>query len=195
MRKFMPILLALTCVATLLFSVVAQQPGGKDYSNSTIVVKMMAFNKKKDGKLTKKEVTDPRLHRLFDMADTNKDGVVTREELMALAAKLDAEFGPGGGFGDKGGKGFPDKGPKGFTDKGPKGKGPTGFGPPRPGQILPPFLADLLDLTPEQSKQLDMLQKEVDSRLGKILTEEQKMKLKEFHERGPFGKKPPPPKD
>src|SRR5262249_38008758 len=113
-----------------------------------------------------------------------------REELMALAAKLDAEFGPGGGFGDKG---FADKGPKGFPDKGPKGKGPKG--PPRPGQILPPFLADLLDLTPEQSKQLDMLQKEVDSRLGKILTEEQKTRLKELQERGPFGKKPPPPKD
>src|SRR5262245_35506233 len=165
MRKFMPILLTLACVATLLFSVVAQQPGGKDYSNSAIAVKMMAFNKKKDGKLTKKEVTDPRLHRLFDMADTNKDGIVTREELMALAAKLDAEFGPGGGFGDKGGKGFADKGPKGFTDKGPKGKGPKGFGPPRPGQILPQFLADMLDLTPDQSKQLDMLQREVDSRL------------------------------
>jgi Spy/CpxP family protein refolding chaperone len=166
----------------------AQEPEKKSYRNSSIVVKMMAFNKKKDGKLTKKEVTDPRLHRLFDMADTNKDGIVTREELMALAAKLDAEFKQGG---------FPDKGPKGFGDKGPKGfgKGPKGFGPPRPGQMLPPIMVDLLELTPDQRKQLDALQKDVDRRLGKILTEEQKMKLKEFQERGPFGKKSPPPKD
>src|SRR5271165_731368 len=68
----------------------------KDYSNSTIVTRMMAFNKKKDGKLTREEVTDPRLLRLFDRADTNKDGVVTREELMALAAQIDTENGPEG---------------------------------------------------------------------------------------------------
>ena len=54
---------------------------------------MMTFDKNKDGKLTKDEVTDVRLHRLFDRADANKDGVVTKEELMALAAKLDAEYG------------------------------------------------------------------------------------------------------
>ncbi|MCE9530914.1 MAG: hypothetical protein K8T89_07300 [Planctomycetes bacterium] len=53
---------------------------------------MLAFNKKNDGKLTKDEVTDGRLHRLFEQADANKDGEVTKEELMALAAKLDAEF-------------------------------------------------------------------------------------------------------
>jgi hypothetical protein len=86
---------------------------------------MMAFNAKKDGKLTKEEVTDTRLHRLFDQADTNKDGVVTREELMALAAKIDAAFGQGG----PGGKGPGKKGPGGKKgDKGgPKGKGPGSF--------------------------------------------------------------------
>ena len=69
----------------------------KDYSNAPIVVTMMAFDKNKDGKLTKDEITDERLLRLFDQADTNKDGVVTKEELMALAAKLDEEAGPEGG--------------------------------------------------------------------------------------------------
>ncbi len=52
----------------------------KDYSNAPIVVRMMAFDKKKDGKLTKDEITDERLKRLFDQADTDKDGVVTKEE-------------------------------------------------------------------------------------------------------------------
>ena len=107
MRKLMPLVLSFACVALLLLPTAAQPPGGKgardanqdktkDYSNSSIVTKMMAFNKKKDGKLTKDEVTDPRLHRLFDLADTNKDGVVTKEELMTLAAALDAEGGQGG---------------------------------------------------------------------------------------------------
>ncbi len=41
------------------------KPNQKDYSESTIVKRMMAFNKKNDGRLTKEEVTDPRLLRLF----------------------------------------------------------------------------------------------------------------------------------
>jgi hypothetical protein len=144
-------------------------------------------------------VTDVRLHRLFDLADTNKDGVVTREELIALAAKLEAEIGPGGpgGKGPKGKGGFDDpdkKGPKGkggfddFDKKGPKDKGPGGFdhpdkkgpkgkGPPRPGQILPIFVQDQLNLSSDQRKQLDTLQKEVDTKLGKILTDEQQSQL------------------
>jgi EF hand len=216
MKKTVPILLAFAGVAMLMSWAAAQPPAGKaddkDYSNSSIVTKMMAFNTKKDGKLTKEQVTDPRLHRLFDLADTNKDGVVTREELLALAAKLEAEIGPAGGkgcpkgkgfggFGDKGDKGprgkgpgfDDDKGPKdkgGFDDdkKGPKGKGPKGP-PPRPGQILPPFVQDMLNLTGDQRKQLDTLQKEVDTRLGKILTEEQRTQLKEMQDKGP-GKGP-----
>src|SRR5262249_28390217 len=71
---------------------------------SSIVVRMMAFDKNKDGKLTKDEVTDERLHRLFDRADTNKDGVVTKEELIALAAQMEAEIGQGGGRGGAGGR-------------------------------------------------------------------------------------------
>ncbi|MBI1832780.1 MAG: hypothetical protein HYR84_15165 [Planctomycetes bacterium] len=69
---------------------------------------MMAFNKAKDGKLTKTELTDTRLHALFDRADTNKDGVVTREELEALFAKESLPAGKGGP-GDKGKKGKGDK--------------------------------------------------------------------------------------
>jgi hypothetical protein len=147
-RKLAPLLLALTCVVTLLIPTAAQPPGGKgskdgttpkDYSNSSIVTKMMAFNTTKDGKLTKDQVTDPRLHRLFELADTNKDGVVTKEELMALAAKMDAEWGQGGGGPGGKGKGDP-------FGKGGKGKGgPGGFGPPpKPGQILQSFVQDEL---------------------------------------------------
>src|SRR5690242_15603443 len=59
----------------------------RDYGNSSIVTRMMAHDTNKDGKLTKDEITDDRLQRLFDRADVNKDGVVTKEELTALAAR------------------------------------------------------------------------------------------------------------
>src|SRR6476660_8470560 len=69
---------AITCVLALLCPTVdAQardgQPGAqapaKDYSNSPIVTRMMAFDKKHDGKLTKDEVTDERRHRLKSRID------------------------------------------------------------------------------------------------------------------------------
>ena len=128
---------------------------------------MMAFDKNKDGKLTKEEVTDERLHRLFDQADANKDGVVTKEELMALAAKLDEESRRRAAAAAAAARraGRPRR-------RGPGGPGGRGrFGPPQPGQILPPFLQEQLKLTADQKKQLDALQKEVDAKLDKILTD------------------------
>jgi len=196
MRKPMRILLGLVCAAALLSQVSAQQPGRKpgeeparaktkDFSNASIVIRMMAFDKNKDGKLTKDEVTDVRLHRLFDRADTNKDGVVTKEELMALAAELEAEAGQGDERGRPEGPGG--RGPGG--PGGPGGRGPGG--PPQPGQILPSFLQERLNLTAEQKKQVEALQKEVDARLAKILTDEQKKQLKEMREGGRPGGPPP----
>ena len=142
----------------------AQRPGGgpaaarKPAGADDLVARMMAFDKDKDGKLTRAEVTDERLHRLFDRADADKDGIVTKEELTALAAKerderprRPARLRPPGG--------------------GPPGGGPGGpmMGPPRPGEILPPMLQDRLRLTAEQKTQLEDLQKEVDAKLEKIL--------------------------
>ena len=89
-------------------------------------------------------------------------------------------------------------GPGGFG--GPGGGGRGGFGgpgggPPQPGQILPRMLRQRLALTAEQEKQVDALQKEVDAKLDKILTSEQKQQLKQMRERGPggFGPGGPPP--
>src|SRR5215468_1594974 len=111
----------IACLAIVLCMVAfsdGQPPGGKGKKDKKdgpgagesidLVTYMMSFNKKNDGKLTKEELTDTRLHRLFDRADTNKDGVVTREELAALVKQLDAENQGGGDFGP--GKGGPDKG-------------------------------------------------------------------------------------
>src|SRR2546422_2883764 len=106
MRKPVRILLALVCAVALLAQSPAQPPREKptDRGDSPLVTRMMAFDKNKDGKLTREEVTDERLLRLFDLADTNKDGIVTKEELVALAAKLERDAGPGD---DRGGPGGP----------------------------------------------------------------------------------------
>ncbi|HEX3152650.1 MAG TPA: hypothetical protein VHR66_31550 [Gemmataceae bacterium] len=183
--------------------------GEKGAPAGDIVTRMMAFDKNKDGKLTRDEITDERLLRLFDRADTNKDGVVTKEELEALAAKEGqgggrgqggpGGRGPGGPGGPGGGPGGPGGGPGG-PGGGPGGPGGPGggpggpgggpggrFGPPQPGQILPVFLQQQLNLTAEQKKKIEALQKEVDDQLGKILTDEQKKQMAEMRERGPGG--------
>ena len=147
-----------------------------------LVTRMMAFDKNKDGKLTMAEVTDERLHRLVDRADADKDGFVTKEELTALAAKeqISNRGGGPGGFGPPGGGG----------PGGPRMMG----GMPRPGEILPGMLRQRLNLTAAQEKQVAELQKEVDARLEKILTAEQRDQLKAIRDRGPggFGFGPPP---
>ncbi len=155
----------------------ARAGGAKADSHAVdaIVARLMAFDKNKDGKLTRDEVSDERLLRLFDRADANKDGVVTKEELSTFATKLAAEEPAGGRRG------------RGFGPGGPGGFGPGGFGgPPRPGQILPPFLEQELKLTAEQKQQIASLQKEIDEKLAKVLTDEQKKQLKEMR-RGPGG--------
>ncbi len=86
----------------------------------------------------------------------------------------------GGGFGG----GFPG-GPGGGPGRGGPGGGRGGFGPggfAPPGQLLPPFLQDRLNLTDEQKKQLEALQQDVDGKLDKILTDEQRKQYKEMRE-------------
>jgi hypothetical protein len=232
MRFIRTFLILTICLGVIAAVSPAQPPKGKKGSKgggqsaeemaNDIVTRMMAFDKNKDGQLTRDEITDPRLLRLFDRADANKDGVVTREELTALARQMAAEAaaegggkggkGGPGGFGPGGKKGGKDKGPDDFGPPGKGGKdGPGSFGPggkkggfggfgpkgpPRPGQILPPFLQEMLNLSADQKKQLDALQSEVDAKLAKILTAEQKKQLQEMPGPGKFGppgKLPPPP--
>ncbi|MHC5541722.1 EF-hand domain-containing protein, partial [Singulisphaera rosea] len=80
----------------------AQPPGAKP--DGDLVTRMMEFDADKSGTLTKAEITDDRLIRLFGRADTNKDGTVTKAELAALEAKEESndEDGPPG-FGPPGG--------------------------------------------------------------------------------------------
>jgi hypothetical protein len=192
------------CFAALAAVVRADEPGVPANNApahaayvDAFVTRMMAFSKNKDGKLTREEITDDRLVRLFDRIDVKHEGSVTKEQLVAFATKLAEEDndgdrrgpgGPGGGPGNDG-----PGGPGG--DRGGRGGGPGGRfggGPPRPGQILPGFLQERLNLTAEQKKQVETLQKEVDTKLARILTDDQKKQLKEMRNRGPGGNGPPP---
>jgi outer membrane protein assembly factor BamB len=96
--------------------------------------------------------------------------IVSGDKVFLTAAFSDQDARPrAGGFGGPGG------GPGGFGGRG----GPGGFGgPPQPGQLVPGFLQERLNLTADQKKQLDELQKDVDGKLGKLLTEEQNKQLR-----------------
>ena len=67
--------------------------------------------------------------------------------------------------------------------KGQFGKGGGGFAMSQPGQIMPAFLATQLKLTDDQKKQVEMLQKDVDDKLAKILAEDQQKQLKDMKDR------------
>jgi poly(3-hydroxybutyrate) depolymerase len=66
------------------------------------------------------------------------------------------------------------------------GRGFGGFGTP-PGTVLSPRVQENLKLTDEQKKKFEELQKEVDTRVQKILTEEQNRQLKNLQDNGGRG--------
>jgi hypothetical protein len=96
------------------------------------VAKLMKFDKNKDGKLTKDEITDERLLPLFERADANHDGVVTADELRAFYAKEGANLGSG----QRGRRGPGDKYANADDPRGQR-RGPTGQDPDRPGSDGP----------------------------------------------------------
>jgi outer membrane protein assembly factor BamB len=100
--------------------------------------------------------------------------IISGNRVFVTTATTENQSKPGGGFGRGGGMG---------GGRGGFGGGRFG-GPPQPGQILPAFLQGRLELTDEQKKQVDVLQKEVDAKLAALLTEAQKKELKEPAEDG-----------
>jgi hypothetical protein len=155
-------------------------PGSDD--PETFVARLMNLDQNGDGKLSNDEVTDARLQTMLSRADADQDGSVSKEELTAAMARQLAARGPGGaGFGGRGPGGGGPGGPGG-------GPGGPGFGPPpKLGQILPEFIQESLELTARQKKMLEVLQADVDKRLAKILTDEQRKQIEEMQTRGPGG--------
>ncbi len=75
-----------------------------------LVTRLLAFDKKRDDKLAKIEITDRRLHHLFDRADADNDGLVTKDELSAFAAREHSDVPDfGGGPGGPGGLAWGDR--------------------------------------------------------------------------------------
>lgn len=71
------------------------------------------------------------------------------------------------------------------------GPPPGGFAGPSPGgQVLSPWEAGELELTDKQQAALEKLQKDVDARLKKLLTSDQRAKLEALRTRGPGGPGP-----
>ncbi len=130
------------------------------------------------------------ISKIFDTADANGDGFLTKEELTTA---MQAERGGdrrGGNEQRPGGpprQGGPDgrRGEHGVEHGGEHGEhhGP----PPRPGQVLPDFMQEALKLTDDQKSQLSSLQKTVDETLAKVLTAEQQSQLNEPGGFGPPG--------
>jgi hypothetical protein len=86
---------------------------------------------------------------------------------------------PGGFGGRPGGPGF--------------GRGGPGFEPPRVGDLLPGFMRGMLELTEEQNKKVDDLQKTAAGKLRELLSEEQQTQLSQMQKEPGFQNGPPEP--
>ena len=62
-----------------------QQPLPSGPGVDDIIARLMAFDKNKDGKITRDELPE-RMQFLIDLGDTNKDGALDRDEIKKLAA-------------------------------------------------------------------------------------------------------------
>lgn len=71
-------------------------PGQGAVNVDEIVARMLQMDKDGDGKLAKEELSE-RMQGMMERGDTNKDGFLTKDELVALARAQAQRGGPGGG--------------------------------------------------------------------------------------------------
>ncbi len=136
--------------------------GQRQFDPEQAVERIMRLDENNDGKVSKEEIGEGPMQRIFERADADGDGFLTREELTTMFSQRRGGQQPG----QRPGMGF------------------------QPGQVLPPFLADRLELTDDQREKLRALQEEVQEKLNAILTEEQREQLQEMSRRGPGGDRP-----
>ncbi|QDS90194.1 hypothetical protein EC9_44010 [Rosistilla ulvae] len=120
--------------------------------------------------------------QLFDRADTNRDGSVTKQELSVAMQAMQSMRGGQRRGNPQGGPGGPP--PQAGFGGGEMTQQPPGqeghHGPPsRPGQVIPDFVIQSLGLSDRQTKQLTALQSTVDKRLAAILSDEQMAALQQ----------------
>ncbi|EMI20268.1 EF hand domain protein, partial [Rhodopirellula maiorica SM1] len=108
------------------------------------------------------------ISQIFDQADTNRDGCLSKQELYLAMQSQQAN--------NQRGRGGPPPqndaygAPAGREANRPHPEGEHGGPPPSPGQVLPDFIVQSLDLTERQTRQLNALQSDVTKRLAGILT-------------------------
>ena len=216
------ILTAAFVLVTMTQSSSAQEDGDKpkraDQPRKSPIDRIMALDKNDDGVIQKSEAEGERIERMFDRADADDDGQLSRAEIEKVFGGRGRFRGRGpGGVGRPGGDRprFPGGDRPGISGgERPRFPGPDrpGFaGPPKPGTVLPGFLQTALKLSDDQKDQLAKLQAHVDAQLSEILTSEQQERLKtgkglrpgrdggprergdrgERRERGPRGERPP----
>ncbi len=77
-------------------------PGQGAVNVDEIVARMLQMDKDGDGKLAKEELSE-RMQGMMERGDTNKDGFLTKDELVALArAQAQMQRGGPGGGGERG---------------------------------------------------------------------------------------------
>ncbi|TWU54361.1 hypothetical protein Poly51_30780 [Rubripirellula tenax] len=134
------------------------------------------------------------MSQLFDQADANRDGSLTKAELQSAmeseAGNQRGGFQRGGNQQRPGGPPPQDGEQMGRQHGGEHGGqhgGQHAGAPPRPGQVLPDFMIQTLNLNEKQTKQLAALQADVDKRLAALLTDEQQQQLQNPPMHGPPG--------
>jgi EF hand domain-containing protein len=133
---------ALACVTVLLSfaSFAAGQPPRPERGNrgqtstaASFIERLLTLDANGDGKLSRSEVTDGRLQSLFERTDSNKDGILTQEEMTAFFDRESATLNAGRQAGRSGGPGRfgPPPGGPGPMGRPPRGR-PGGPPPPQP---------------------------------------------------------------
>ncbi len=126
------------------------------------------------------------ISQIFDQADANRDGCLSKQELYVAMQSQQAnnQRGRGGPPPQNDGFGGPAGGEMNRHHPAGEHTGP----PPRPGQVLPDFIVESLNLTDRQTRQLTALQDDVTKRLAGILTDEQEQQLQNPPPPGPAGR-------
>lgn len=127
---------------------------GRPVPIGDFIDRVMAFDKNKDGKVTREELPE-RMQDLIERGDTNKDGALDREELKALAEKMDQDR--------------PPRGPGGP----PPGRGPNGPGAPE-------RALDQLKLTEAQQTRADEILRANRDEVRKLLDQNRDKLLRQM---------------
>jgi hypothetical protein len=158
-----------------------------------IVSRLMGFDRNGDGNLTKNEVNDTRLLPIFERYDANMDATLTREEIIAgaeadspgsTATEASQPLPPAILSGE--GRTLPAR-PTGIGGAGTPMSVPNATsvsaqfpdGMARVGQVVPDDIKEALELSDKQKKQIEDLEKDIASRLDRILNAKQSLLLKE----------------